>query len=60
MHLFKLISKRVLSCSYCSQDVEAGEAYIRLKGAAEETEGLSGPLHFSCFVHWISRVPAKQ
>ncbi len=60
MRLFKLISKKVLSCAYCSQDVEAGEAYISLKGAAEETQGLSGPLHFSCFVHWISRVSAKQ
>lgn len=60
MRLLKLISKRVLLCAYCSQDVEAGAAYISLKGAVEETQGLSGPLHFSCFVHWISRVPAKQ
>ena len=60
MRLFKLISKRILSCAYCSQDIETGTAHISLKGAAEETQGLSGTLHFSCFVHWISRIPAKQ
>ena len=59
MRLLKLISKKVLSCSYCSQEIEAGEVHISLKGKPEETQGLSGPLHFSCFTHWFNRLPAK-
>jgi len=59
LRLVKLISKKNLSCSYCSQQIDAGEVYINLKGTPKETQGLSGPLHFSCFTHWFNRVPAK-
>jgi hypothetical protein len=59
LHLLKLITKKVLVCAYCSQEIEAGEVHIRVKGTPEETQGLSGHLHFSCFVHWFTRLPAK-
>ena len=60
MRLSKLISKRNYKCAHCEEDIPAGEICISLNGQLEETQGLSGQLHLSCFIHWLQRVPPKN
>ena len=60
MRLSKLISKRGQTCAHCSEEIAVGVEHVSVSGATEETQGISGRLHVSCFIHWLQRLPARQ
>ena len=60
MRLSKLISKRVLTCAHCSEQIEVGEEHVSMSGSADEVQEMSGRLHVPCFIHWLQRLPPKQ
>jgi hypothetical protein len=37
-----------------------GVEHVSVSGSTEETQGISGRLHVSCFIHWLQRLPARQ
>ena len=60
MRLSKLISRRILTCAHCSEEIGIGEEHVSVSGSPDETQGMSGRMHLPCFIHWLQRLPPKQ